>query len=57
VFYQSFERPYIIDVSVGVLRSNMGNALVGEWLDWDRDYVSKRDEAVDEELIRAWRKD
>ncbi|KAK5206855.1 hypothetical protein LTR41_007388 [Exophiala xenobiotica] len=56
VFYQSFERPYIIDVSVGVLRSNMGNALVGEWLDWDRDYVSKRDEAVDEELIRAWRK-
>jgi len=57
IFYQSFERPYIIDVSVGVLRSTMGNALVGEWLDWDRQVVSKRNEAVDEELIRAWLKE
>ncbi|KAI1619138.1 Mss4-like protein [Exophiala viscosa] len=54
IFYQSFERPYVIDVSVGVIRSTFGNALVGEWLEWDRKMVSKRDEAVDEELIQAW---
>ncbi|KAH0839254.1 hypothetical protein AYO21_05670 [Fonsecaea monophora] len=54
MFYQSFERPYIIDLSVGVLRSNIGNAMAGEWLDWDREIVSKRPEAVDEELVDAW---
>lgn len=54
IFYQSFERPYIIDVSVGVVRSKVGNVLAGEWLDWDHTFVSKRDEAVDEELVRAW---
>ncbi|KIX99619.1 uncharacterized protein Z520_04252 [Fonsecaea multimorphosa CBS 102226] len=56
VFYQSFERPYIIDLSVGVVRSKMGNAMAGEWLEWDREIVSKRAEAVDEELVEAWLK-
>ena len=54
MYYQSFERPYIIDVSVGVLRSKVGNVMVGEWLQWDRKVVSKREEAVDEEMIEAW---
>jgi hypothetical protein len=54
IFYQSFERPYVVDVSVGVLRSKVGNAMVGEWLEWDRNVVSKRDEAVDEDLVEAW---
>ncbi|KIW93746.1 uncharacterized protein Z519_05061 [Cladophialophora bantiana CBS 173.52] len=54
IFYQSFERPYIIDLSVGVLRSKMGNTMAGEWLDWDREIVSKRDEAIDEALVEAW---
>ncbi|EHY58882.1 hypothetical protein ABEF95_005844 [Exophiala dermatitidis] len=56
IFYQSFERPYIIDVSVGVVRSAIGNALAGEWLQWDRSMVSKRNEAVDNELVDAWLK-
>ena len=54
MFYQSFERPYIIDVSVGVVRSKVGNVMVREWLEWDRKVVSKRDEAVDEMMIEAW---
>ncbi|KAK4935038.1 hypothetical protein LTR10_023823 [Elasticomyces elasticus] len=54
IFYQSFDRPYVIDVSVGVIRSTFGNGLVKEWLEWDRKMVSKKDEAVDEELIEAW---
>lgn len=54
MFYQSFERPYIINVSVGVLRSKVGNVLAGEWLHWDRTMVSKRHEAVDDDLIEAW---
>ncbi|EXJ57624.1 hypothetical protein A1O7_07973 [Cladophialophora yegresii CBS 114405] len=54
MYYQSFERPYIIDVSVGVLRSRFGNIMAGEWLEWDRGIVSKRNECVDEELVEAW---
>lgn len=54
VFYQSFERPDIIDVSVGVVRSRAGSALAGEWLQWDRAAVSMRHEAVDRELVEAW---
>ncbi|KIX03518.1 uncharacterized protein Z518_07071 [Rhinocladiella mackenziei CBS 650.93] len=54
IFYQCFDRPYIIDVSVGVVRSKFGNVLAREWLAWDRDLVSKRNEAVDEELVDAW---
>ncbi|OQV01885.1 hypothetical protein CLAIMM_07175, partial [Cladophialophora immunda] len=37
IFYQSFDRPYIIDLSVGVVRSKIGNTMAGEWLDWDRE--------------------
>ncbi|KAL6246262.1 hypothetical protein RBB50_006497 [Rhinocladiella similis] len=54
MLYQPFERPYIIDVSVGILRSKHGNTLAREWLDWDRTVVSKRPEAVEDDLIRAW---
>lgn len=54
MYYQSFDRPYIIDVSVGVLVSKFGNAMAGEWLEWDRGIVSKRPEAVEEELVEAW---
>jgi hypothetical protein len=54
MYYQSFERPYIIDVSVGVLRSTFCNVMAGEWLEWGRELVSKRNEAVDEELVEAW---
>jgi hypothetical protein len=54
MFYQSFERPYVIDVSIGVLRSKFGNAMVGEWLEWDRNIVSKKDEALDGDLVEAW---
>jgi hypothetical protein len=54
VLYQPFERPYIVDISVGVLRSKFGHALVGEWLEWDRSVVSKRNEVVDEEIVDAW---
>lgn len=54
MFYQSFDRPYIINVSVGVVRSKVGNVMVREWLQWDRDVVSKREEAVDELMIEAW---
>ena len=54
MFYQSFERPYIIDVSVGVLRSKSGNVMMEEWLELDRVIVCKRNEAVDEELVEAW---
>ena len=56
IFYQSFDRPYIIDVSVGVLRSKLGNGMVSEWLEWDKSTVSNRGEAMDEELVEAWSK-
>lgn len=54
IFYQSFDRAYIINIGVGVVRSKVGNGMVGEWLAWDRGQVSKRDETVDEEVIEAW---
>lgn len=54
MFYQSFDRPYIINVSVGVVKSKVGNVMLGEWLQWDRKVVSKREEAVEEEMIEAW---
>ena len=54
MFYQNFERPYIIDMSVGVLRSKFGNGMLREWLEWDPTVVSKRDEATDEELVESW---
>ncbi|KAJ9641228.1 hypothetical protein H2204_002906 [Knufia peltigerae] len=54
MLYQPFERPYIINVSVGILRSKKGNTMAREWLDWDRKVVSKRPEAVDEDVIRSW---
>lgn len=54
IFYQNFDRPYIINPSVGVIRSTVGNGLAGEWLEWDRKVMSFREDAVDEELVRAW---
>ncbi|EXJ80632.1 hypothetical protein A1O3_06916 [Capronia epimyces CBS 606.96] len=54
VFFQSFERPDVIDLSVGVVRSRADNARVEEWLQWDRNEVSMRHEAVDCELVEAW---
>jgi len=54
MFYQSFDRPYIINVCPGVMRSKVGNVLVREWLNWDRKVVSKREEAVEEEMVEAW---
>ncbi|KEF52403.1 uncharacterized protein A1O9_11644 [Exophiala aquamarina CBS 119918] len=54
MFYQSFDRPYIINVCAGVARSKVGNVMLGEWLQWDRKVVSKREEAVEEEMIEAW---
>ncbi|KIW19796.1 hypothetical protein PV08_00371 [Exophiala spinifera] len=54
MLYQPFERPYIIDVSVGILRSKHGNTMAREWLDWDRTVVSKLAEAADDDLARAW---
>ncbi|EXJ90226.1 hypothetical protein A1O1_03325 [Capronia coronata CBS 617.96] len=54
IFFQSFERPDIINVSAGVVRSTAGNALAREWLHWDRRAVSYGGEAVDTELVEAW---
>ncbi|KAK5048608.1 hypothetical protein LTR84_005699 [Exophiala bonariae] len=54
MLYQSFDRPYIINVCAGVVRSKVGNVLVREWLEWDHNVVSKREEAVDEMMIEAW---
>lgn len=54
MFYQSFDRPYIINVCAGVVRSKVGNVMCEEWLKWDRKVVSKREEAIEEEMIEAW---
>ncbi|RVX68811.1 hypothetical protein B0A52_07466 [Exophiala mesophila] len=54
VFFQDANRMSVIDVSVGIIRSDGENGMVEEWLKWNRSGVSARDEVVEEELVNAW---
>jgi len=53
VFYQSFERANVIDVSAGTLHASSG-AMAQEWLEWDLKTISRKGEAMDNELVGAW---
>ena len=52
VFWHCEERPDLIDVSVGLLRSNSG-ARAEDWLEWETGRVSFKEEALDQELVTA----
>ena len=52
VFWHCEERPDLIDVSVGLLRSNTG-ALAEDWLEWETGRVSFKEDALDQELVTA----
>ena len=51
-FWHCEERPDLIDVSVGLLKSPSG-ARVEDWLDWETGRVSFKEEALDQELVIA----
>ena len=50
VFWHCEERPGLIDVSVGLLRSDAG-ARAEDWLDWHTGRVSFKEEARDQDLV------
>ncbi|KIX97189.1 uncharacterized protein Z520_07303 [Fonsecaea multimorphosa CBS 102226] len=52
VFYWHNNRPEVVDVSVGVLRSQDG-AMARNWLSWRKEGPSFKEDCVDEELLRA----
>jgi hypothetical protein len=52
VFWHCEERPHLIDVSVGLLRSETG-ARAEDWLEWETGRVSFKEEALDQELVSA----
>lgn len=54
IFYQASNRMDVIDISVGIIRSDAENGMVEEWLQWDRSAVSAGEEAIEEELVNAW---
>jgi hypothetical protein len=49
IFWRSDERPYLIDVSVGILRAPEGSR-AESWLQWWTDRVSFIEAAVDHAL-------
>jgi len=51
-FWHCDERPHLIDVSVGLLKSPKG-ARAEDWLDWETGRVSFKEEALDQELVTA----
>jgi hypothetical protein len=51
-FWHCEERPDLIDVSVGLLRSETG-ARAEDLLDWETGRVSFKEEALDQELVAA----
>lgn len=52
-FFQTSERPGVIDVSVGILRAESGS-MAREWLDWDLSRMSHAPEATDQELVQTY---
>ncbi|KIW90221.1 uncharacterized protein Z519_08865 [Cladophialophora bantiana CBS 173.52] len=52
IFYWHNERPEVVDVSVGILRSEDG-AMAKNWLSWRKEGPSWKDDCVDEELLQA----
>jgi hypothetical protein len=52
VFWHCEERPDLIDVSVGLLRSKSG-ARAEDWLEWETGRVSFKEDALDQELVIA----
>lgn len=52
VFWHCEERPDLIDVSVGLLRSESG-ARAENWLEWETDRVSFKEDALDQGLMAA----
>ncbi|OAP59670.1 hypothetical protein AYL99_06968 [Fonsecaea erecta] len=52
VFYWHNDRPEVVDVSVGLLRSQDG-AMARSWLSWRKGGPSFKDDCVDEELLTA----
>jgi hypothetical protein len=52
VFWHCDERPDLIDVSAGLLRSESG-ARAEDWLEWETGRVSFKEEALDQELVKA----
>lgn len=55
VFWRCDERPDLIDVSVGLLRSPKG-ARAEDWLEWETGRVSFVEMAIDRELVTALEK-
>lgn len=52
VFYDSDERPTLLDVSVGVLDADSG-ARAEEWLEWEKGRVSFREDVHNTSLLEA----
>jgi hypothetical protein len=52
VFWHCEERPDLIDMSVGLLRSESG-ARAEDWLEWETGRVSFKEDALDQELVTA----
>ncbi|KAF2432754.1 hypothetical protein EJ08DRAFT_584957 [Tothia fuscella] len=52
VFYDSDERPTLLDISVGLLDAESG-ARAEEWLEWEKGRVSFRDDAHNNSLINT----
>lgn len=50
-FWHNTERPYVVDVSVGLLRAP-GGVLAHSWLRWWTERVSFAEEAFDKQLIK-----
>ncbi|KIW35634.1 uncharacterized protein PV07_02319 [Cladophialophora immunda] len=52
VFYWHNKRPEVVDVSVGVLRSQDG-AMAKSWLSWRKEGPSWKEDCIDEEILKA----
>lgn len=52
IFYWNDNRPQVVDVSVGVLRSDDGT-MANKWLSWRKGGPSWREDCVDEEILKA----
>jgi hypothetical protein len=55
VFYDSDERPTLLDISVGVLDAKSG-ARAAEWLEWEKGRVSFREDLHNKGLVEALEK-
>ena len=54
VFWERLSRPQVVNVAVGLLRAESG-CLAKEWVEWERETVWWEEEAVDREMVNAWK--